>query len=718
MLQIRRTYEAFLDEMNLITIIMPKIYRQGLSNSFTLQGDEDVNEQLQICSTFDDNLYIKYECKAACQIEVGKSYAVYDDEGCSTDLQVGAVIRTSEFDELYAYDGNDLGVTFSKKYSLFKLWAPSATKVKLKITNPIDNEKKYYEMNRGNHGVWDILIHDDLEGVYYSYLVCVNLIWKEAIDPYAVAISVNSEYGVIVDFKKTAVQDYELPPLEHATDAVIYEIHTRDFSTHPNSGINEKGKYKGLIASQTSESSGSYTGFSYLVDLGITHVELMPCNDFAGVDDLTPEKTYNWGYNPLHYNAPEGSYSSNPQNPYNRINELKKVITTFHKNGLRVVLDVVYNHVYIREQSSFEKIVPGYFFRHDENGLPSNGTGVGNDIASERRMVRKFIIDSVLFWLNEYHIDGFRFDLMGILDVDTMNRIRTAVDEIDSSIILFGEGWDLPTSLPTEMKATIQNAKKLPRIGHFNDQFRDRIKGSTFKLEDKGFSLGNSFQLDKVKEVITGSISYNQAKIGMFDEPVQSINYVESHDNHTMWDKMLKSNADENEETRMKRQRLATAIVLLSQGIPFVHSGQEFFRTKLGVENSYKSPDEINWLDWDRKVIYESSVRYTKGLLLLRKKHRAFRFPESSLIRKHLKFITDNDQVIAYQLLDVAKYGPWAYITVIHNSSKDEQLVKIDSGEVWEAVCHGDKTGITPLIKMTGNQIIVPSISTLVLIRN
>jgi pullulanase len=698
LLKINRTFEAYLDRLNVITILIPKSYFRGIVNKFTIKNPLGETRHLPIHNRMELQTCMKYECHISFPIEIGLPYMIYEEYGAFTDLQIGAVIRTPEFDEQYYYDGEDLGIIYNEQQTVFKLWAPTATEVKLKLWSAKHQKPQILSMTRIEKGVWTISVSGNLEGYYYTYLVCVNLVWREAVDPYAVAVSVNGEHGIIVDLRKTRFPKPDLPPLSSPTDAIIYETHIRDFTIHPESGVTHKGKYLGMSEPNTKGPNETSTGLSYLKELGITHVELLPFNDFAGVDEKNPSKDYNWGYNPLHFNTPEGSYATDPSNPYARINELKQAIKTLQENGIRVIMDVVYNHVYIREESSFEKIVPGYFFRHDVHGMPSNGTGVGNDVASERKMVRKFIIDSIRFWLQEYHVDGFRFDLMGILDIDTMNEIRKVADKIDPSILILGEGWDLNTPLPSEKKANIQNAGKMPRIAHFNDRFRDYIKGSTFNLYDKGFALGNCHHHKEVKEVISGSICIGKEIKGLFGEPIQTINYVESHDNHTFWDKAAVCNAHESEEVRKKRQKLATSIVLLSQGIPFLHSGQEFYRTKQGVENSYNSPDSVNQLDWRRKSGHEKDILYIQGLIALRKYHGAFRLSTAAEIRKHLKFFEHlPESLIAYQLYNVNKYGPWKDIIVIHHNQEEKQIFSLPDKSVWHVVCNGERSGIHPL---------------------
>ncbi|WP_027409606.1 type I pullulanase [Anoxybacteroides tepidamans] len=716
MLTVHRTFEAYIDTMTIITILMPKSYCPEIIQSFIIQKPNGERCGLKINKNEDLGANIKYECSVDFPIDIGKEYLIYEERGAFTDLQIGAVIRTPEFDEQFYYSGNDLGITYTPHATTFKLWAPTATEVKIKLRDAEKEKEEQIPLQRIENGVWMVTIPGNLEGIYYTYLVCINLVWREAVDPYAVAVSANGEYGVVVNLAKTRLPKPALPPLLSPTDAIIYEMHIRDFTIHPHSGVSYKGMYLGLTELGTFGLNRTATGLSYLKELRVTHVELLPFNDFAGVDERNPAKEYNWGYNPLHYNAPEGSYATNPFDPYARIYELKKAIRALQTNGIRVIMDAVYNHVYIREQSSFEKIVPGYYFRHDAHGMPSNGTGVGNDLASERKMARKFIVDSVRFWMEEYGVDGFRFDLMGILDIETMKEVEAATRAIDPSVILLGEGWDLPTPLPADRKATMQNADQLPGIAYFNDRFRDHVKGSTFDLYERGFALGNEAHREQTKQAIRGSIGKDKGQ-GLFLHPTQTINYVESHDNHTLWDKMSVANQGESEAVRRKRQKLATAIVLLSQGVPFLHSGQEFYRTKQGIGNSYNAPDVINQLDWSRKSQYEEDVRYVQGLIRLRKSHRAFRLATAEEIVKHLVFIEPSlPTVIAYHLRNVQSYGAWSDIFVIHHNQEKEELISLPDGEAWYVLCDERRCGTVPLYSVK-KEVYVRGISTVVLVK-
>ncbi len=707
-----RMFYAYLDEMQLITILLPYSYYNGESAAFYL-SDGVENRPLEIHEKIHLPESLKYVCYSKTKPQIGKQYTVIDEYSGKTDLQIGAVIRTKEFDETFYYTEGDLGVTLQANKTIFKVWAPTASEVKVKLSREVESESVFRSMNRSEKGVWVLEIEGDLEGYQYSYLACINLEWREAVDPYAKAVTVNGQMGVVIDLEKTKAAKAVLSPLENPCDAIIYETHIRDFTIHAASGVKKKGKYLGAAELGTTSPSGELTGLSYVKDLGVTHIEFLPFHDFEGVDELNPQKEYNWGYNPVHFNVPEGSYASEPNEPYNRILELKQLISSIHNQDLRVIMDVVYNHVYIREKSSFELLVPGYYFRHGENGLPSNGTGVGNDFASERLMARKFILDSVRYWMEEFHIDGLRFDLMGILDIKTMQEVQKLVTEIDASAIIIGEGWDLNTPIAHDQKATIGNQEKILGIGQFNDWFRDTIKGSTFNLYDRGYALGNERYTEAAKQVLAGSIGVGKRKSGLFLEPIQTVNYVESHDNHTLWDKLTACEQDYME----KRHRLATALVILAQGIPFLHSGQEFFRTKKGIGNSYKSPDAINWLDWERRDAHLDNVYYIKGLISIRASHKAFRFPKASLIRRHSRFLPLQAPLIGYSLSEVENFGVWKDIIIFINPSVEKKMVHFSEIGGWKILADHQRASAIPICEILEKCIEIEPCSLLIAVR-
>ena len=431
-----------------------------------------------------------------------------------------------------------------------------------------------------------------------------------------------------------------LPILKQKTDSIIYELHVRDFSSKASSGIKEQGKFLGLIEEGTRSDRDDVTGLDYLLNLGFTHLQLLPIYDFGSVDELNPLSHYNWGYDPMQFNVPEGSYASDVNDPYSRVIDLKKVVSKLHEKGLRVVMDVVYNHMFDRFSTSFESIVPYYYFRTGEEGMISNGSFCGNDFDSTRLMGRKYILDSIKLWMTEYGIDGFRFDLMGILDVTTMNQVATLVSELDPNAMVYGEGWNMPTLLEEDDKATMMNQALMPDIGHFNDMFRDTVKGGSMEEEEKlkGILLGDMKQFSKLPNLLLGSPM--KEKETFFSAPWKSVNYVECHDNQTVYDKMITCEVDEVEN----RQKLMLATVLFSQGIPFIHAGQEFCRTKQGAHNSYMSSDTINGLDWHRAYEYKEIVEFTRDAIALRKETPEFKYMSYDVhikdkTKKHKKLI-------------------------------------------------------------------------------
>jgi type I pullulanase len=451
--------------------------------------------------------------------------------------------------------------------------------------------------------------------------------------------------------------------------------------------------------------------------LGITHIQFLPIYDYSteSVDETrldTPQ--YNWGYDPKNYNVPEGSYATNPYDPAARIVELKTLIQAIHDCGMRVIMDVVYNHVYDAFRHSFMKLVPGYYFRYRPDQSLSNGSGCGNDVASERKMVRKFIVDSVVYWAREYRLDGFRFDLMGLHDIDTMNEIRARLDEIDPTIIIIGEGWDIPTELPGERKATQHNAYKMPRIAHFNDGLRDALKGNTFNLREPGFASGRHGLEHDVKRGIIAGVQYLEHLRSFALEPDQCVNYVEAHDNHTLWDKLWLTSAHVDELTRRKIHMLCTAVVFTSQGIPFLHAGQEFMRTKHGDENSYKSPTEVNWLDWERCAQFSNEVNYVRRLIALRKNHAAFRLPNADLIRKHLVFEEVPANCVAFTLRNHANGDKAKDLYVIHNANWHQVQVALPGFGFWRSA-FGDEH-IEDVTTLLNGQLVVKPYGTVVLL--
>ncbi|MFZ1823855.1 MAG: type I pullulanase [Trichococcus flocculiformis] len=596
------------------------------------------------------------------------------------DKEMFLFVRSNDFDNYFSYDG-ELGALYEKEGTLLRVWTPTAKSVEVWIyaDDSFKGPSTKIEMVQKPKGIFEAYLPGDQHGTIYVYkILFLNNRESISVDPYARATTVNGMKSVIADLNRTNPDGWgeRLPAFGLPEEAIIYELHIRDFSISETSGIVNKGKFLGLTEKNTQNASGRKTGLDYLIDLGITHIQILPMFDYATVDEANlTEPQYNWGYDPLNYNVPEGSYSTDPFDPFNRIFELKQMIRTLHDNGLRVIMDVVYNHVYDPKDQALERTVPGYFYRYNADGSLANGTGVGNDTASERHMMRKYIIDSVKYWAKEYHLDGFRFDLMGIHDSVTMNAIREALDKIDPSIIIIGEGWEMSTPLPEDLKASQRNAQAMPRIAHFNDSIRIALKGSDFGDEkDRGFISGKNYLEDLLLRNIKGAMHLSSHS--SYVDPEQVIQYVEAHDNLTLYDKLLRSNPDDSEEVRIKRHTLATSIVLLSQGVPFIHGGQEFLRTKAGVANSYQSPDEINQFEWERVTTYQESVAYVKGLIALRKSEYLFRLHTIEEIEAHFTILSENFNIVAFSLTNSEK----KYI-VIFNGNRSDVIFRIQKGK-------------------------------------
>ncbi|PFQ44492.1 type I pullulanase [Bacillus cereus] len=649
------------------------------------------------------------------KMDLKQTYKVKVENLANTNTEIGKVIRSEEFDNLFYYSGNDLGNIYTPQHTKFRVWAPTASEAKL-VTYKKWSDKIGTEINmqQGEKGTWTAELKGNQKGLFYTYKVKIGDKWTEAVDPYARAASVNGDKGAVIDLEETNPKKWKVnkkPKFKNPEDAIIYELHVRDLSIQPESGIKQKGKYLGVTEKGTRGPEGVKTGLDHIKDLGVTHVQFLPIFDYASVNEETlNEPQYNWGYDPKNFNVPEGSYSTNPYEPTVRITELKQMVQTLHDNNLRVVMDVVYNHMYNAAESNFHKLVPGYYYRYNEDGTFANGTGVGNDTASERKMMRKFMIDSVAYWAKEYNLDGFRFDLMGIHDYETMNEIRKAVNQIDPSIILHGEGWDLNTPLAAELKANQKNAEKMKGIAHFNDDIRDGLKGSVFEEKENGFVNGKENMEDRIKKGITAGIDYD-TNSSTYKDPEQVLTYVEAHDNHTLWDKLELTNSGDNEEVRKQMHKLSSSILLTSQGIPFLHAGQEFMRTKYGDHNSYKSPDSINQMDWLRRASFNNEVDYMKGLIDLRKKYSAFRMTTVEQIKTHVSFIDAPKNTVAYTI----EGNKNEYFMVAHNANREAVEIALPSQGPWKVLVDGKQAGSKPLYVVHDNKIKVPALSSFVL---
>ena len=640
------------------------------------------------------------------------------------------VQKIGPFDDYPVYTGNDLGVNYSPQKTSFKVWAPKASEVKLRLydagnggdaTNTIDLEK-------ADAGTWQITISKDLKNKYYTFQVLRDGAWLlERPDVYAKAVGVNGMRGMVADLNSTNPDGWQndiKPPQKNFTDIILYELHIRDISISPNSGVKYKGKFLGLTETGTKSPEGVATGLDHIKELGVTHVHLLPSFDFNSIDETKPENTqYNWGYDPLNYNVPEGSYSTNPYDGNVRIKEFKTLVQTLHKNGLRVILDVVYNHT-SNTQSNSNQFAPGYFYRHNGDGSYANGTGCGNEVASEQPMARKFMIESVVYWAKEYHLDGFRFDLMGIHDIETMNMISDTLHKIDPTIFVYGEGWAAGDSpFPEKLRAVKSNVMQLKEIAAFSDDIRDGIKGGWGDLKEKGFVSGNPDKTESVKFGIVAStqnpqINYkevNYSKAPWAAEPFQAITYASCHDDNTLFDRLKISNPASSEEDLIKMDKLANAIVLTSQGVSFLHSGVELLRTKKGVANSFSSPDSINQIDWGRKSKYKAVFEYYKALIALRKNHPAFRMPSTKMITDNLKFAeTGEPCVISYQISNNANGDSWKNILVLLNGNLSSKTIKIPEGR-WTLAVDENTINEEGIKEITNSSISIPGTAAYVL---
>ena len=606
------------------------------------------------------------------------------------------------------YTGNDLGAVYSPKMTRFKVWAPEAESVKLNLykQGEGDNLIDQHIMKKSANGTYVFEKQGDCNGIYYTYTVVNHGEEQEAVDPYTKAAGVNGQRGMVINLAKTNPQGFEMDGYrnpEHITDAIIYEGSVRDFTMDESSGVFHNGKFLGLTEANTTNHFGEATALDYISGLGVTHVQILPAFDFETVDEKNQKAQYNWGYDPDNYNVPEGSYAVSPYDGAVRIQEMKQMVLALHSRGIGVIMDVVFNHTYRRDDSNLQKIVPGYYYRSDETGY-TNGSGCGNEVASDRPMVQKLIVDSLTYWAKEYHIDGFRFDLMGVLDIDTMNVIAERLKEIRPDIYLYGEGWNGgPSSLAEEKRAFKASAKKMPGIGMFNDDIRDTIKGSVFYDDHLGFVNGGTHLENALRYGITGAVAHPQVDYDAYGskpwakEPGQSINYVSCHDNYTLWDKLSVSCPEASEEKKKAMNRLCAAIVFTSQGVPFIQAGEEFLRSKPlpekkgFAENSYNMPDAVNSIKWDNIHEYPDMIAYYKGLMALRKAHPVFRMQSEAEMTQNLCFLSDTpENVVAYLLKGKGADDTPENILVIFNGNDEEILYNLPEGK-WKILVD-DKT--------------------------
>ena len=629
----KNKFYSYLDSFNRITIIYPKkLVSDPKEKRFYLLLEEELLT-MEVTNIYELEHDYKFSCLLSESIALNIEYSVIDEANNSSLLRSGSIVRSDLFEMLYSYSRNDLGYTYNEDFTVFKVWSPVAKEIEIEIIDR-DGKIKLYDLTALPRGIWQATIDGNLDGFGYRYHVRIGESFRTCLDPYAISSSANAKMNYVIDLNKTYKFQYPKPEFSgRMVDAVIYELHLRDYTIGIKS-IDNPGKYLGMLE-EFDTPLGRMNAINYLKNLGITHVQLMPIYDFGGVDEANPDKYYNWGYNPVQYNVPEGWFSTDPDDPYKRINELKMLIDEFHKEGIRVIMDVVYNHVYDYKSFPYEILVPGYFFRFDDNGIITNTSGCKNDVASDRKMVSKFICDSTRYWTQEFGIDGFRFDLMGLLDIETINTIYMNLKAVDPKGIMYGEGWNMPVLLDDNKRANMNNYLQMPNIGFFNDRFRNVIKGDQWS-KSLGFSAGGSTSFLDILYLVTGSCVDNY----LFDSPGQSINYVECHDNYTFFDALKVLGTLKDEEIK-RAARLALSIVIISQGVPFIHAGEEFYRTKNLDENSYQSPDKINMIKWDTANDALPFINLVKDLISIRKDFKAFRQDRKTLIKERVTLTSD-----------------------------------------------------------------------------
>lgn len=613
--------------------------------------------------------------------------------------------KQNQSDTVTESDNNGLWLSYSKEATVFKLWSPDADKVKLHLYEKGKGGEAFntHELKVGHGGAfWEKKIEKDLNGVYYTFQVMMDGQWlAETPGIYAKAVGVNGKRAMVLDLKATNPEGWDRdkgPALTYPNEAIIYELHIRDMTIHPLSGSSQPGTYLGLVEEGTTGPEGISTGIDHLKELGINYVHLLPTFDHYAINESRLDSAqFNWGYDPQNYNVPEGSFSSNPFKAEVRIKEFKQMVQAFHDNGIGVVLDVVYNHTGITENSNFNLENPDYYYRFREDGTFSDAAACGNETASEKEMMRKFILESVSYWAEEYHLDGFRFDLMGIHDITTMNEVAKTLKSINPNIFVYGEGWTASDSpLPEEDRALKKHMKRMPNITAFSDDIRDGLKGSVFEDQSTGFVSGADDTEESVKFGIVGSIEHpevdyskvNYSKEAWTNDPWQAISYVSCHDNHTLFDKLQVSRPDTDTDMLIAMDKLANAVVLTSQGVSFLHAGSEMLRTKNKEHNSYNLPDPINQIDWNLKLKNEAVVRYYKNLIDLRKAHPAFRMTSGDEVRKHLSFKRVEKGLVSYEISNHANKDFWRNILVIYNAN--EEPIDYQLNDDWTLAVLGD----------------------------
>lgn len=667
----------------------------------------------------------KYVITLKEELELGQKYQmVYDGE--EYQITMPDYYSTEEFESQYTYTGDDLGATWTKEATTFRVWAPTAEAVKVKLygsgSETSTNLLGTVDMKADKNGTWVATKEGDLHGTFYTYEVTIDGDSTEACDPYAKATGVNGKRAMVINLDSTDPEGWDKDTNPNAdltiNDAIIYELHIRDLGTDENSGIEKVGKYLSLTEHGTTTPGGVKTGIDHIKELGITHLHILPMYDYGSINEMNSNGGFNWGYDPVNYNVPEGSYSTDPYDGAVRVNEVKQMVQSLHNDGISVIMDVVYNHVYSGDDFCFNKIVPGYFSRISATGTYSNGSGCGNDTASERAMVKKYIVDSVLYWTEEYHIDGFRFDLVGLIDTETINEVMEEVHKVRPDVIFYGEGWTMSTNVTKEGydMTTQTNSQMVPGFAFFNDTLRDGLKGSVFENTATGYVSGALGHTSTIKECFYGLARWCKT-------PSQTINYASCHDNNTLFDRLQESRKDASTEDLIKMNNLAAAIYMMSQGVPFMQAGEEMLRSKVNEDgtfnhNSYNASDEVNSIKWGtlEDETYMDVVEYYKGLIAFRKAHGALRLTTAEDVAAHVTELTGlEDDVLGFEITGGVNGETAESIIVVFNPNTEATKVTLPEGN-WNIYINGEDAGTEKLGSASG-EVTVDAITAMVLVK-
>lgn len=643
-MRMQTVYEAYFDDYDCLKVYMSNNFFNGQSRIFHIKDSKDQIIPLRIQSKQDlPGGYTKYVLSILGDLDIGEEYVVYDEHCQRAFCQYGHIVKTQRFNDEFTYLYSDLGCQYTPDRTTFKVWSPVAHKILLKLS--MNGQETIYEMLRQAKGIFALEVNQDLLNAHYTLMVRMNGAWQETVDPYNCFCGPNTQYSVVQSFDQVSLPPkVSLPPLDSNTDAILYEASIRDLSADPGIGIQHPKTFVGFVEENLTTRSLN-TGFSYIKSLGVTHIQLLPVFDFGSVDEMHTKIFYNWGYDPVHHRCLEGSYSTDCTNATCRIEEFAKLVQACHQAGLRVNLDLVFNHVYNKATYPLEVLVPNYYFLMDTEGNFSNGSFCGNDIDTQPPMARQYFLDTCRMIVERYDVDGFRFDLMGILDYTFMNEIAKECRKLKPDFMIYGEGWNMPSFVSEDLRASMQNQYKMPNVGHFNDRFRETCRGSNGDLEIKGYSNGETSLINMMETCLGGGVLND-----LFDSPQKAINYVECHDNHTLWDKNQVCCQNESRGILMLRQSLANALVLLAQGVPFLHCGQEFGRTKYNLDNSYNRSDHYNHIDYSLRNKHMPIVVDTKLLIKIRKGHPCFRLRTKEEILENVRFEEIDQKVLVYKV--------------------------------------------------------------------